>query len=54
MFKHNVLVILIIKVAKVFGWVLQLVGKMIYKIIKGPYADHIPIPQGSTGSSTFF
>ena len=23
-------------------------------IIKGPYADHILIPQGSTGSSTFF
>ena len=22
--------------------------------IKGPYADHILIPQGSTGSSTFF
>ena len=23
-------------------------------LIKGPYADHILIPQGSTGSSTFF
>ena len=22
--------------------------------LKGPYADHILIPQGSTGSSTFF
>ena len=25
-----------------------------HMIIKGPYADHILIPQGSTGSSTFF
>ena len=24
------------------------------EIIKGPYADHILIPQGSTGSSIFF
>ena len=23
-------------------------------MLKGPYADHILIPQGSTGSSTFF
>ena len=25
-----------------------------HKYIKGPYADHILIPQGSTGSSIFF
>ena len=29
------------------------VFKQFYKL-KGPYADHILIPQGSTGSSTFF
>ena len=27
-------------------------GYLLY--IKGPYADHILIPQGSTGSSIFF
>ena len=30
----------------------MLVGKNM--VLKGPYADHILIPQGSTGSSTFF
>ena len=25
-----------------------------YKLLKGPYADHILIPQGSTGSKIFF
>ena len=26
----------------------------VLKYFKGPYADHILIPQGSSGSSTFF
>ena len=33
--------------------ILSMVGKM-FEVFKGPYADHILIPQGSTGSSIFF
>ena len=31
-----------------------IVRKKLRSSIKGPYADHILIPQGSTGSSIFF
>ena len=34
--------------------ILKYLWFLLQSILKGPYADHILIPQGSTGSSTFF
>ena len=54
-FSHDAVHILASPESTVRGCALCKTGELvIHKLIKGPYADHIRIPQGSTGSSTIF